>query len=202
MKLYYAPGTCALAPHIVIREAGLSAELVRVDLATKKTEHAEDYLSVNSCGYVPALQLDDGTVLTEVAVILQYLGDLKPELGLLPANGTLPRYQLQGLLNFISSEVHKAFSPLFDPRLPAEQKSYSKQRATGRFGFLDETLSAHPYLTGEHLTVADPYLFTVLSWTRYVDIDLSAWPALQAYQERMAQRPAVLQAMKEQGLIK
>jgi glutathione S-transferase len=202
MKLYYSSGACSLSPHIVLLEAGLPYTLVKTDLKTKKTDSGADYLSINSKGAVPALQLDDGRVLTEGPAIVQYLADLKPESGLAPRAGTFERYQLMEILNYITSEVHKTFSPLFNPLSSAEMKEAAATALTKKFDWLAGFLGKKDFLLGNTFTVADAYLFTVLKWTRIVKIDLSKWPALAAYQARVAQRPKVQAALKEEGLVK
>jgi glutathione S-transferase len=202
MKLYYSSGACSLSPHIVLLEAGLPYTLVKTDLKTKKTDSGADYLSINSKGAVPALQLDDGRVLTEGPAIVQYLADLKPESGLAPRAGTFERYQLMEILNYITSEVHKTFSPLFNPASSAEMKEAAVATLTKKFDWLAAFLGKKDFLLGNTFTVADAYLFTVLKWTRIVKIDLSKWPALAAYQARVAQRPKVQAALKEEGLVK
>jgi glutathione S-transferase len=202
MKLYYSPGACSLSPHIVLLETGLPYTLVKTDLKTKKTEGGADYLTINSKGAVPALELDDGRVLTEGPAIVQYLADQKPESGLAPRAGTFERYQLMEMLNYITSEVHKAFSPLFNPESSAEMKQASVSALTKKFDWLAGFLGARNFLLGSTFTVADAYLFTVLKWTRIVKIDLSKWPALAAYQAGIAQRPKVQAALKEEGLLK
>jgi glutathione S-transferase len=202
MKLYYSSGACSLSPHIVLLEAGLPYTLVKTDLKTKKTDSGADYLTINSKGAVPALQLDDGRVLTEGPAIVQYLADLKPESGLAPRAGTFERYQLMEILNYITSEVHKTFSPLFNPLSSAEMKEAAVTTLTKKFDWLAGFLGKKDFLLGNTFTVADAYLFTVLKWTRIVKIDLSKWPALAAYQARVAQRPKVQAALKEEGLVK
>ncbi|WP_018913479.1 glutathione transferase GstA [Thiomonas sp. FB-6] len=191
MKLYFSPGACSLSPHIVLRELGLPAELVKVDLGAKTYDGGQDFRAVNPKGYVPVLQLDDGSVLTEGPAIVQYLADQKPASGLAPANGSLERYRLQEWLNFISTELHKQYSPLFNPQFSEEVKELQRQRLYGRFDYLAQVLGAQDFLMGTQFTVADAYLFTVLGWSDHVKLDLSRWPALQAYLERVAQRPAV-----------
>ncbi len=191
MKLYFAPGACSLSPHIVLHELGLPVQTVKVDLGAKTLDGGGDFRAINPKGYVPVLELDDGSVLTEGPAIVQYLADRKPEAGLAPANGSIERYRLQEWLNFISTELHKQFSPLFNPQFPDSVKDLQKQRLQSRFDYLADTLSRQDYLMGAHFTVADAYLFTVLSWTGYVGMDLAAWPALQAYVQRVSQRPAV-----------
>jgi len=202
MKLYFKPGVCSLSPHIVLQEIGQAVELVEVDLATKKTKDGADYWAINPKGSVPALQLDDGQVLTEGVAIVQYLADRKPEAGLAPPSGTVERYRLQEWLNYVSTEVHKGFSPLFNPKAPEEWKAVVRDTLLAqRFDFLSKRLAASKFLMGDTFTVADAYLFTVLSWTKRLSLDLAKWPALIAYQERVAARPAVQAAMKAEGLI-
>jgi glutathione S-transferase len=200
MKLYYKPGVCSLATHIVLRELDLPFEMEAVDLATRKTTSGGDYLRVNPLGYVPALELDDGTVLIENAAILQYLADSKPAAGLAPAAGTMDRYRLIAWLSFVSSEVHKQFSPFFNPRTPAEWKEVLVARLKTRFEYLARHLQNNAYLMGERFTVADSYLFTVLRWAERFQVDLSPWPALTHYLDRIAKRPAVQAALKAEGL--
>ena len=202
MKLYYSAGACSLSPHIVLLEAGLPYTLVKTDLKTKKTEGGADYLSINSKGAVPALELDDGRVLTEGPAIVQYLADQRPESGLAPRAGTFERYQLMEMLNYITSEVHKGFSPLFNPESSAEMKQASVSALAKKFDWLSGFLGGKNFLLGNTFTVADAYLFTVLNWVRIVKIDLSKWPVLAAYQARIVQRPKVQAALKEQGLLK
>jgi glutathione S-transferase len=202
MKLFYAAGACSLSPHIVLREAGLNFEIERVDFKTKQTAGGTDYLSINPKGSVPALQLDDGAVLTEGPAIVQYLADQAPAKKLAPANGTFERYQLMEILNYLTSEVHKTFGPLFNPKSSDEAKAAARTALAQRFAYLDKKLAAAPFLTGEQFTVADAYLFVLLSWTGHVGIDLSPWPATQAYQKKVAARPAVQAAMVAEGLIK
>jgi glutathione S-transferase len=202
MKLYYAPGACSLSPHIVLLEAGLPYTLEKVDFASKKTSTGVDYLTINSKGSVPALQLDDGKVLTEGPAVVQYLADQRPDSGLAPRAGTFERYQLMEILNFITSELHKGFGPLFNPEASAELKATVKNALAKKFDWLSGFLGSRPYAMGNAFTVADAYLFTVLSWSGHVGIDLGKWPVLVAYQSRVAQRPKVQQALKEEGLLK
>ena len=202
MKLYYAKGACSLSPHIVLLEAGLPFALEKVDLATKQTDKGTDFLTVNSKGAVPALELDDGKVLTEGPAVVQYLADQRPESGLAPRAGTFERYQLMEILNFITSEIHKSFSPLFNPASSAEAKEMFSANLAKKFDWLSGFLDKKTFLVGNTFTVADAYLFTVLNWTRYVKIDLSKWPVLAAFQARIGQRPKVQEAMKAEGLIK
>ena len=201
MKLYYSPGACSLSPHIVSREAGIPLELKKVNTKDKTIEGGGDYWKVNPKGYVPALELDNGLVLTEGPAIVQYLADQKPDSGLAPKAGSLERYQLQGWLGFLNSEVHKGFSPLFKPNTPDEYKKISKENLAGRFDFLDKELGGREYLNGK-FSVADAYLFTLLNWTKPTQIDLAKWPNLTAYLARVGARPKVQEAMKAEGLIK
>lgn len=201
MKLYYAPGACSLSPHIVAREAGLPVTLVKTDIRAKTMEGGADYKTINPLGYVPALALDDGTLLTEGPAIVQYLADKAPERKLAPANGTLERYKLQSWLNFISSEIHKGFSPLFNPAMPDEAKKIARERLLTRFAHLEGHLAKNQYLMGSSFTAPDAYLFTVLRWTVPLKVDLAAYPSLQAYMRRIEARPAVQAAMKAEGLI-
>ena len=198
MKLYYSPGTCSLSPQIALAEAGISVELIKVDLKAKTTAGGADYLAINPKGYVPALQLDNGEVLTEGPAIVQYVADLAPASNLAPANGTLARTRLQETLNFISTEIHKGFSPLFNPAAPAEWKAVVRDNLGKRFDFLSAWLEKQPYLQGETFTVADAYLFTVLGWCRWVEIDLGKWPVLTAYCANIAERPKVQAALAAQ----
>jgi glutathione S-transferase len=201
MKLYYAPGTCSLSPHIVAREAGLPLTLVRVDNKNKTTESGEDYRAINPKGYVPLLELDNGVRLSEGPAIVQYLADLAPASKLAPANGTVERYQLQEWLNFITSEVHKQFSPLFDATMPDEAKEKFRNRLATRFDWIAGQLKGRDYLMGS-FTAADAYLFVVLGWTKFTGPDLSRWPVLQEYVARVAARPHVQEALKAEGLLK
>jgi glutathione S-transferase len=202
MKLYYAPGACSLSPHIVSRELGIALELKKVNVKDKTIEGGGDYRKVNARGYVPALELDDGHVLTEGPAIVQYLADRKPEAGLAPKAGTTERYQLQEWLNFLTSEIHKGFSPLFKPNTPEEYKTISKENLANRFDWLDQQLAGRDYLMGKAFTVADAYLFVLLNWTKFQSIDLAKWPNLAAYQQRVGARPKVQEALKAEGLVK
>jgi len=201
MKLYYAPGTCSLSPHIVAREARLPLTLVRVDSRNKTTESGEDYRAINPKGYVPLLELDNGVRLSEGPAIVQYLADLAPASKLAPANGTVERYQLQEWLNFITSEVHKQFSPLFDATMPEEAKEKFRNRLATRFDWIAGQLKGRDYLMGS-FTAADAYLFVVLGWTKFTGPDLARWPVLQEYVARVAARPHVQEALKAEGLLK
>ena len=201
MKLFLSPGACSLSPHIVLHEAGLAHDSERVDLKTHKTASGGDYYAVNPKGYVPALVLDDGTVLTEGPVIVQYLADRKPDSGLAPANGSLDRYRLQEWLGFISTEVHKQYSPLFNPAATDDTKKLFIDRLHGRYAWLEQQLTAKQYLMGDRFTVADAYLFTVMNWAQRLKFDMSRYPNLMAYVGRVAARPAVQAAMRAEGLI-
>ena len=203
MKLYFTPGACSLSPHIVLREAGIEAELEQVDLKAKTTKGGGNYTVVNPKGQVPTLVLDNGHTLTEGPAIVQYLADQKPDSKLAPANGTMERYRLQEWLNFITSELHKGFSPLFNPQVPDEYKRMAKEALGNRFAYLDKHLaSGGPFLMGSQFTVADAYCFVIVGWSNYVGIDLGQWPQLKAYVEKIAARPTVREAMKEEGLVK
>jgi glutathione S-transferase len=202
MKLYYSPGACSLAPHIVALEAGIPLWLEKVDGKTKRTESGADFWQINPKGYVPALELDSGEILTEGPVISQYLADQKPASGLAPANGTLPRYRLQEFLGYINSELHKTYSPLFKAETPDAVRAERKEYLQRRYQFIEDVLARQPFLLGEQFTVADAYLFTVTNWARHVGLDLSGFPALQAFQKRVGERPAVHEAMKAEGLVK
>ena len=199
-KLYYVPGTCALCPHIVLHEAGISFTAEKVNPKDKTTESGQDYNAINPKGSVPALVMNNGQLLTEVAVIVQYIADLVPGKKLAPLAGTLERYHLQEWLNFVSSEIHKSFSPLFNPKMPEEAKTIFKERLAGRLNIAAKALEGKDYLMGKTFTVADAYLYTVLRWSPRMNVDLSPWPVLQAYMERIGARPAVKAAMAEEGL--
>jgi glutathione S-transferase len=201
MKLYFSPGACSLSPHIVLHEAGLEFSTEQVDLKTKQTASGADYRAINQKGAVPALQLKDGTVLTEGPAIVQYIADQAPQSQLAPAAGTLQRYQLMEWLNYISSEVHKSFSPLFNPAATDDMKEAARSALAQRFTYLGRMLEGRDYLMGSQFSVADAYLFTVLSWAGYVKLDLSGSPVLQSYLARVGARPAVQQALRAEGLI-
>lgn len=198
MKLFYSPGACSLSPHIVLRETGLEFALERVDFKTGLTASGIAYKTINPKGYVPALQLDDGQLLTEGPAIVQYLADLVPAKGLAPAPGGLPRVRLQEWLTFIGTELHKSFSPLFRPG-PEETKAAAVGRLEVWFDWLNEELEKRPYLLGEQLSVADIYLFVVLGWTAYVQMSLDRWPALTAFRSRIGNRPAVQAAIQAES---
>jgi glutathione S-transferase len=202
MKLYYSSGACSLSPHIVALEAGIDLHLEKVDGKAKRTETGADFWQINPKGYVPALALDNGELLTEGPAIVQYLADLKPESGLAPANGTLARYRLQEMLGYINSELHKTYSPLFKPETPAEVRQERKDYLRKRYALLEGVLAKQLWLLGEHFTVADAYLFTVTNWAKAVELDLSGFPALLAFQKRVAARPAVQAALEAEGLTK
>jgi len=202
MKLYFSPGACSLSPHIVLREAGLDYTLERVDIPKRQTATGADFSAINPKGYVPALQLNDGTVLTEGPAIVQFIADLAPDRQLAPSHGTLERYQMIEWLNFIATELHKGFSPLFRPTSTEDMKQAARTHLANRLGWVAQRLEGSDYLLGTQFTAADAYLFTVLGWAGVVAVDLSPWPVLVAYQQRVASRPAVQQAMREEGLIK
>lgn len=191
MKLYFSPGACSLASHITLRELGLPFEAVKVDLVKKTTKAGDDFRAVNPKGYVPALALDDGAVLTEGPAILQYLADRKPEARLAPPNGTLERYRLQEWLAFINSEVHKSFSPLFNPSASAEVKEGARKLLARRLRYVEQQLEGREHLTGAAFTVADAYLYTVLGWAKHTGVDLEPFPNLRAFRERVGARPSV-----------
>jgi glutathione S-transferase len=201
MKLYYAPGVCSLSPHIVLEEAGLAHGLVKTDIRAKTVEGGGDYKQVNPLGYVPALELDDGTLLTEGPAIVQYIADKAPAKNLAPAAGTTERYRMLSLLNFISSELHKGFSPLFNPALSDDAKKVFRDRLLTRLEHADKLLAGKNYLLGTAFTLPDAYLFTVLRWTVPLKIDLTPYANLQAFMQRMSERPAVQKAMRAEGLI-
>jgi glutathione S-transferase len=201
MKLYYSPGTCSLSPHIVVREAGLAFEAVLASTKTHQLADGTDYYTINPLGYVPLLELDDGTRLREGPAIVQYIADQVPTKYLAPANGTLPRYRLQEWLTFIGTELHRGFSPLFNAQMPEEAKKIFRERLAKRFAWLEEQLTGKDYLMGNRFSVADAYLFTVGRWAKPLNIDLSACPHVRAHHERIAARPAVQEALKVEGLF-
>ena len=202
MKLYFSPGACSLSPHIVLHELGLPFEAVQVDLKTKRLKDGADFWKINPKGYVPALQIDDGAVLTEGPAIVQYLADQKPTAGLAPANGTFARYRLQEWLNFISTELHKQFSPLFNPASSDALKQAQQERLAERFREIVAAMGAAPYLLGDQFTVADAYLYTVLTWAGIVGVDLRPFPALQAFMQRVEARPAVKATLAAERVAK
>ena len=202
MKLYYSRGACSLGANIVLHEVGASFERIKVDPKTKLTQDGVDFATINPNGYVPVLELDSGERLTEAAVILQYIGDQHPQAGLTPALDSMAHYRLIEWLNFISSELHKAYSVLFHPEAPDEYKAHTRQKLTDRLRHIERQLNAAPYLMGEAFTVADAYLFVVLNWSRVTGVDLTGFPQILEYQSRIAKRPAVQAALKSEGLIK
>jgi glutathione S-transferase len=202
MKLYYSPGACSLSPHIVLRESGLQFDLERVDLKAKKTETGKDFLGISPNGYVPALELAPGDVLTEGPAIVQYIADQAPAARLAPANGTRERYTLQSWLNFIATELHKGFGGLFNPAAAEEAKALARKQLETRFATVERHLTNNDYLMGANYSVADIYLFVTLTWTGYVGIDMAQWPALSRFRDRVAKRPAVQAALKAEGLVK
>jgi len=201
MKLYYAPGACSLAPHIVAREAGLSPDLEKVDLANRTTASGRSFLEINPKGYVPALQVQDGTVMTEVSALIQYLADQAPQAGLIPAVGTPERYKVLEWIGFISTEIHKGFGPLWNPTTPDAVQQATKEKLFQRFADLDQQLDGRSYLTGERFTVADAYLFVVVNWTNFHGLSLGDYPNLAAFMERVAARPKVQEALQAEGLL-
>jgi glutathione S-transferase len=201
MQLYYTPGACSLSPHIVAREAGIPVRLEKVDLKTHRTANGEDYYTINPKGYVPALKLDDGNTLTEGPAIVQYLADQKPGSGLAPPNGTFARYKLQEWLTFINGEIHKPFGALFSNPSDTVRKE-AVEKINKRFAWMEKEFGDKPFLTGDAFTVADAYFFVMLTWAHHHRIDLTPYPKLQAYFARVKSRPKVLEAMKEEGLVK
>lgn len=201
MKLYYKAGACSLSPHIALREAGIEFEMEAVDLPTKRTASGADFTQINAKGYIPALVLDNGKVLTEGAAIVQYIADLKPESGLAPANGSEARYELQSLLSYISSELHKPMGSLFNPAQSQDWKATAQALLSKRLDWLVGELGEREYLLGDRFSVADGYLFTVLGWAGLVGFSLDPWPSLQAYRARIGARPKVVEALKAEGLI-
>jgi glutathione S-transferase len=202
MKLYYSPGACSLSPHIALLEAGLPYELVKVDIRAKKLENGDDYLQVNPKGQVPALGLDTGEIVTEGPVIVQMIADRAAGKNLAPARDSAERYKLLEWLNFVTSELHKNFGPLFAPALSDDAKAFFKDRVMGKFKYLDGALAGRDYLMGKQFTVADGYLFTILTWADRMKFDLSAMPNLLAYKARVAARPKVQEALTKEGLMK
>jgi glutathione S-transferase len=202
MKLYFAPEACSLSPHIVLEELGLPFTLVKVDTKTKKTAGGRDFLAVNPKGYVPVLELDNGERLTEGPAIVQYLADLKPGAKLAPANGTFERTRLQEWLNFISTEIHKSYSPMFNAALPEAAKAIFKDKLIQRYTFVAATLDKQDYLLGSRFTVADAYLFVVTRWAKHFDIDVDRWPALASFMERVAARASAITALQTELLAK
>ena len=202
MKLYYSPGACSLSPHIALEEAGLSYEALAAPTKTHKLADGTDYYTINPLGYVPLLVLDDGTQLREGPAIVQYIADQAPAKNLAPANGSIARYQMQSWLNFIGTELHKTFSPLFNPATTDDARTAAKEKLAGRLKWVEGELAGKQYLMGDTFTVADGYLFTVTNWPQHVGLDLSPYANLVAYRARVAARPAVVAAMKAEGLLK
>jgi glutathione S-transferase len=201
MKLYFSPGACSLSPHIVLRETGLPFDLERVDLKAKKLKNGADYYQINPKGQVPLLALDDGDVLTEGPAIVQYIADKAPASGLIAPAGSKERYRTQEWLNFITSELHKNFSPLFRPNTPEDYKPIAKDNLANRFAYVDNQVATRPYLMGDKFTVADAYLFTMLKWAKFQSIDLTPRPNLIKFMERVGGRPKVEEALRAEGLL-
>ncbi|MBP6404512.1 MAG: glutathione transferase GstA [Ramlibacter sp.] len=202
MKLYYSPGACSLSPHIALREAGIAFEPVKAPTKTHQLDDGTDYYTINPLGYVPLLELDDGTRLREGPAIVQYIADQAPLKNLAPANGTLARYRLQEWLTFIGMEIHRGFGPLFNPASTDEVKAAARDRLASRLKWVDGELAGKQYLMGDQFTVADGYLFTTTNWAKMTGVDLSGFANLLAYRERVGARPAVQEAMRAEGLMK
>lgn len=201
MKLYYAPGTCALSPHIILHETKTPVELIKTDIRAKKTSDGSDYRAKNPLGYVPALELDDGSILTEGPAIVQYIADKAGATAIAPAFGTDARYKMQSWLNFIGTELHKGFSPLFNGAMPEDAKQIFRDKLHERFAYLDKHLASNEFIMGKTFTLPDAYLFTVMNWAKPMKLDISGYANLNAFMQRVGARPAVQQAMKEEGLI-
>ena len=202
MKFYYSPGACSLSPHITLHESGLPFQHLLAPTKTHQLEDGTDYYTINPLGYVPLLELDDGTRLREGPAIVQYIADQVPAKKLAPPNGTVARAQLQAWLNFIGTELHKGFSPMFNPATPEAYKTIARDKFLSRLTWVNSELAGKQYLMGEQFSVADPYLFTVTNWPARVGVDISGFANLAAFRERMAARPAVQAAMRHEGLIK
>jgi glutathione S-transferase len=202
MKLYYSPGVCSLSPHIVLRETNTPFELVKTDIRAKTVDGGGDFRSVNPNGYVPALALDDGTLITEGPAIVQYIADKAGATDIAPANGTIERTKMQSWLNFVSSEIHKSFAPLFNAEMPADAKPIFQQKLRDRFAFLDKHFASNDYLMGKTYTLPDAYLFTVLRWGKPMGVDPDSYANLKAYAARVEARPAVQAALKAEGLLR
>lgn len=200
MKLFYSPGVCSLSPHIIFRETKTPVTLVRTDIRAKQFDGGANFRDINPLGYVPALELEDGTLLTEGPAIVQYVADKAGAVDIAPANGTLARYKMQSWLNFVSSELHKGFSPLFNAAMPEEAKKIARDRLAERFAYLDKHFAGNDYLMGASFTLPDAYAFTVLRWTKGLNIDMSSYPNVIAYMTRVEKRPAVQEALKAEGL--
>lgn len=201
MKLYYSPGACSQAAHIVLHETGFSHDSVRVDLRAKTLEDGSDYLRINAKGAVPALELENGEVLTENAVILQYLGDRSGSSDVFPPLGDFRRYRVLEWLNYVATELHKGFAPLWNPAAASEWKQATREQLAKKFDYVEQQLGERPFLTGNQFTIADAYLFVMLGWTKVHKIDLGRWPGLTAFRERMKQRPSVRQVLEFEGLV-
>lgn len=202
IKLYYSPGACSLSPHIALCESGLQFEIEKVDTKAKKTASGGDYLAINPNGYVPALKIADDKVITEGPAIVQWIADQAPQSHLAPPNGTWERTQLQQWLNFISTEIHKSYSPLFSAEVPDAYKAMTKDKLFKRYGYVNDQLKGKQFLLGDHFTVADGYLFTVTNWANFLKLDLSEFREVRAFSDRVNSRPKVLQALKAEGLVK
>ncbi len=200
MKLYFTPGACSLAPHIVANEAGIDLDLVKVDIKSKKTEQDQDYLATNPNGYVPALVLDGGETLTEASVVVQYLADRKPEAGLMPPAGELARYKVQQWLTFVATELHKSFGVFFKPTTTEDMKAINREHLARRLAFVDKSLDGRSFLTGETFTAADAYLWTILGWAKFTGFDLDAYANVQRFIATVAARPAVQKSLRAEGL--
>ena len=201
MKLYYFPGACSIAPHIVAREAGIALDLEKVDLGSKRTATGEDFLAVNPKGYVPALRLEDDSVLTEVSALIQYLADLAPASGLMPPAGTMERYRALEWIGYIATEIHKNFGPLWNAKLPPEPRAAAVAALAHRLDLVEQALARQPFLMGARFTVADAYLFAVASWAPWVKLDMAPWPRLRDFMARVAARPGVREALLAEGLV-
>ena len=202
MKLYYTPGACSLAPHIILREGGFQFELEKVDLGTKQTETGSDFLAINPKGYVPALVLDDGQLLTETSVVVQYFADQTPRSGLAPVPGSLARYRLQEWLNFIAAELHKGLAQLFNPDLPPATQQMVRDTAGKKLAYLNQHLQQNEFLLDSRFSVADSYAFAIVNWKNFFDIDLAPWPHLADYYDRISKRESVQAALVAEGLAK
>jgi glutathione S-transferase len=202
MKLYYSPGACSLSPHIALLEAGLPYDLVKVDLRAKKLESGDDFLNVNPKGQVPALALDSGELVTEGPIIVQMIADRAADKNLAPARDSAERYKFLEWLNFITTELHKNFSPLFQPVIPDDVKNFFRERLLGKFKYIDSQLAGRDYLMGKQFTVADGYLFVMLAWADRVKLDLSGLSNIAMYKARVAARPKVQEALAKEGLTK
>ena len=202
MKLYFSPGACSLSPHIVLIEAGIAFEPVLASTKSHQLADGTDYYAINPLGYVPLLELDDGTVLREGPVIVQYIADQAPQKNLAPANGTLPRYRLQEWLNFIGTEIHKGFSPMFNPATPDETKTQSRDKLAKRYAWIEQQLTGREFLMGDTFSVADAYLFTVTNWAKPTGLDLTPYPQVKAWHARIGERPAVKEALAAEAAAK